>query len=109
VTRLYQWLHDRATSFYAWSSSRRRTNTLRTQITVQQQERTLLVCGHGQVNAATCPLCGQALSGAPDFRIEAGTEVSSATRSAGCMEYNPPQDTRESPAGFNQTNRGSLK
>ncbi len=109
MTRLYQWLHDRATSFYAWSSTRSGRHTLRTEITVRHQERTLLVCGHGALNPAICPLCGQALSGVSAFGIDAGTDVSSATSSACSATAKPPRDTRESPAAFNPSNRGSLK
>jgi hypothetical protein len=96
MTRLYQWLHARATSFYAWGSSRSGAHTLRTAITVRHQERTLLVCGHGQLNPAICPLCGQALSDPSALGIQTSTQPSST-----------PAD--ESPAALNQSHRGSLQ
>ena len=60
MTSLYQWLQDRATSFRALSAWSQR-ETRRTEITVQVDERTLVVCSHGPPGMAVCPLCGQSL------------------------------------------------
>ena len=64
MKRLYQWLRERATFIYARSFAWNNEHTIRTEVTVQQQERTLLLCGHGLRDATSCPLCGQALPAA---------------------------------------------
>jgi hypothetical protein len=61
LTRLYQRLRERATFFHAKSSGWGRQGTVRTEITLEQYERTLLVCGHGSPEGTSCPLCGQVL------------------------------------------------
>jgi hypothetical protein len=57
VTRLYQWLHDRATAFRGQTLDSRPQRTVRTEVTVREQ--TLLLAGLPL--SGDCPLCGQAV------------------------------------------------
>ncbi len=57
MTRLYQWLHDRAKAFRSDALNGHPQRTVRTEVTVQEQ--TLLLAGVPL--SGDCPLCGQAL------------------------------------------------
>jgi hypothetical protein len=62
MTRLYQWLSERASFFFSDSTGNRTSHTVRTEVTVQREAMILLVseiaaCG-------VCPLCGQTVAAA---------------------------------------------
>jgi hypothetical protein len=65
VTRLYQWLQERAMAYRAERVDSGRHSTVRTEVTVRQQEVTMLVSGVPAVG--TCPLCGQVLGSGTTF------------------------------------------
>jgi hypothetical protein len=59
VHRLYQWLSQRASFFRSdWSGGVSRT--IRTEVTVERKEMSLLM-GGAQAGPDHCPLCGQKL------------------------------------------------
>jgi hypothetical protein len=59
VNRLYQWLRKRAISFRVLGLDGEPIITRRTEITVQEHQRTVLLTGSAGVDDAICPLCGQ--------------------------------------------------
>jgi len=64
VIRLYQWLSKRASFLRADSSSSGISRTLRTEVTVELKEITLLM-GSGSADLDDCPVCGQKLAKLP--------------------------------------------
>lgn len=63
--RLYQWVHEQAIFFLKKIDTQGIRRTVRTEVTVLNEERTLLVGRGGAAALDTCPLCGHALSSAP--------------------------------------------
>lgn len=71
MNRLYQWLHDRAITLRAETVTRSEQRTVRTEITMREQERTVLVSGGNTLDGASCPLCGRL--------FESGAQADQAT------------------------------
>lgn len=61
MNRLYQWLAKRASFFRSEASGRGTTRTVRTEVTVERQEMTLLVADAAAAGFNICPLCGSKL------------------------------------------------
>jgi len=61
VNRLYQWLHERASFFRSVSVDSEPHRTRRTEVTVQERQRTVFLTGGAMGDNKTCPLCGQPL------------------------------------------------
>jgi hypothetical protein len=62
---LYQSLRERAGSSRAETSGRGASHAVRTEVTVERKETTVLVAGVASGAFDTCPLCGQELAPAP--------------------------------------------
>lgn len=61
MNRLYQWLHDRATLFRGDVYTEVTSDSVRTEVTVQEHRRTVLVSGSGFEQGDVCPVCGQTI------------------------------------------------
>jgi len=79
--RLYQWLSERA-RFSRSDAATGLSRTIRTEVTIERYEKTLLV-GGAPVDLDQCPLCGQKLLAAKeeDHRSCLPKESSSQARS----------------------------
>jgi hypothetical protein len=62
VNRLYQWLHERATFFRTEVRESDTRRIVRTQVTVEEQQRTMLLPLTAMDGVCLCPLCGQRLT-----------------------------------------------
>jgi hypothetical protein len=75
MNRLYQWLSGRTRFFRSDTSSRGPIRPVRTEVTVERQGMTLVVCGAAGFD--TCPLCGNKLTSnqaeQPDNRLLKGS------------------------------------
>jgi hypothetical protein len=60
--QLYQRLQVRATEFLEERASRGRTRTVRTEVTVEQEERLWLLRDIANRREDTCPVCGHLLA-----------------------------------------------
>ena len=59
MNRLYQWLHDRATLLRGDVYTEVISDSVRTEVTVREHQRTVLVSGSGLDQGDVCPVCGQ--------------------------------------------------
>jgi hypothetical protein len=59
MNRLYQWLHDRATLLRGDIYTEVTSDSVRTEVTVQEHQRTVFLSGSGFDRGDVCPLCGQ--------------------------------------------------
>ena len=86
--RLYQWLSRRASLLRSESLGKGRARTARTQITIEQQEMTMLING-ASTDFDICPFCGQKLG--PGREEEARLRLlGGSTAHAPFAERNPP-------------------
>ena len=58
MNRLYQWLHERATFFRAESREGDGRRMVRTEVTVEEEERTVMLSVSTVGGVCLCPLCG---------------------------------------------------
>jgi len=65
VHRLYQWLQERATFFRTRPRPSEPRRMIRTQVTVEEQQRTVLVNLSSVSGVCLCPLCGHPVSTLP--------------------------------------------
>lgn len=73
MNRLYQWLQERATSLRTGSQGNAPRRMMRTEITVEEQQRTVLLSLPTFAGICLCPLCGHPVAPLP------GTESSAVT------------------------------
>ncbi len=73
MNRLYQWLQERATSFRTVKQGTQPRRLMRTQVTVEEQQRTVLLSMPSVAGVCLCPLCGHPVAPLP------GTEASVVT------------------------------
>jgi hypothetical protein len=66
VTRLYQWLRERAMLFRVESHDDGTCHSVRTEVTVHEREQTLLLEGTSWGGPKTCPLCGNPMFPVPE-------------------------------------------
>ena len=59
VKRLYQWLQNRARSFRVVARAGQGRRTVRTLVTVEEQQRTVLLSVATRDGVCVCPLCGK--------------------------------------------------
>lgn len=74
VNRLYQWLRERATHCPPRKGEREPPRTTRTEVTVYEDQRTVLLAGTVAVAGLAaglerCPLCGQPLAPAVGLKV----------------------------------------
>jgi hypothetical protein len=60
--RLYQWLRQRTTRSYAEDTDQGGRRTIRTEVTVQREQRTVVLGGAASDGFDTCPFCGHTLA-----------------------------------------------
>lgn len=66
MTRLYQWLRERAMLFRIESQDDGTRRCVRTEVTVHEREQTLLLEGTSWGGPKTCPLCGNPMFPVPE-------------------------------------------
>ena len=71
--RLYQWLQERATFFRTRPRASEPRRLMRTQVTVEEQQRTVLVNLYTLGGVCLCPLCGHPVTPLPGESAEAVT------------------------------------
>jgi hypothetical protein len=69
VNRLYQWLQQRLTVSRVNSSASRGPRIVRTQVTVEEQQRMVLLAMPPAGTVCLCPLCGNPVSALPPDRV----------------------------------------
>ena len=75
MNRLYQWLHVRTAALRAETVNGSEQNTIRTEITVQEQERMLVISSGQSVGGAACPFCGRPFKESADRRTPGQTDA----------------------------------
>lgn len=70
MNRLYQWLQERATSFRTVTRTSEPRRRMRTQVTVEEQQRTVLLSLPSVAGLCLCPLCGHPVQDASVVTLE---------------------------------------
>jgi hypothetical protein len=86
---LYQWLTQRASFFRSDASIRGTSRTVRTEVTVEQQEMTMLV-GGAAAGMDICPLCGSKLTPAQAEQVNGRLLKGSISQGTGPGDRSPP-------------------
>jgi hypothetical protein len=90
MNRLYQWLSGRASFFRCDTSDRDTSRTIRTAVTVERQDMTLLVVGTADAGFDICPLCGNKLAPAPAEQPCGRLLKGAISQGHGLVEVPPP-------------------
>jgi hypothetical protein len=80
--RLYRSLRERMRLFRAETSGHGASHTIRTEVTVERKETTVLVGGVTSGTLDTCPLCGHRLVPAQAAQVRARLEGGPGSRKA---------------------------